>query len=124
MPTGYNGREGYTTEIKTSRSGAYLCAWKYNGCQGKDYRAFNCKINLLLDTCEITIEDIHNKVLREEVFHVHPTEGWETEEVQFTTCLDADCIDKGMAFAFKPLLLKLGLQIEPDSIWAKVRTKY
>lgn len=124
MPTGYNGRDGYTTEIKTSRSGAYLCAWKYNGCHGSEYRAFNCKINLVLNQCELTIEDIHNKVLREEIFHVHPTEGWETEEVQFTTCLDAEHIDKGMAFAFKPLLLKLGLKIEPDSIWAKVRTSY
>lgn len=117
-------RGGFTTEIKTSRSGAYLCAWKYNGCQGEDYRAFNCKINLLLDTCEITIEDIHNKVLREEVFHVHPTNGWDAEVIRFTTCLDAERIDKGMAFAFKPFLLKLGLQIQPDSIWAKVRTKY
>lgn len=124
MPTGYNGREGYTTEIKTSRSGAYLCAWKYNGCHGSEYRAFNCVISIPKNQCQLTIEDIHNKVLREEIFHVHPTEGWEAKEVKFTTCLDADCIDRGMAFAFKPLLLKLGLQIEPDSIWAKVRTKY
>ena len=124
MPAGYQGREGYTTDIKTSRSGAYLCAWKYNGCRGSEYRAFNCVISIPLDQCQLTIEDIHHNVLREENFHVCAREGWDKEEVKFITCLDADCIDKGMAFAFKPLLLKLGLQIEPESIWAKIRTVY
>ena len=117
-------REGYGTDIRTSSDEHHLCAWKYNGCHGKDYRAFNCVIDKELNVCELVIENIKHEVLRKEFFHVQPLHFWPYENPQFITCEDANRIDRGMAFAFKPFLLILGLVIREHSIWATVRTKY
>ena len=105
-----------------------------NGCKGNDLRNFNAVVYKEHGTCVLSITDIKENLLRKAVFHVKiknlRTIVDETgkripfEHIEFTTEPDAENIDLGMAFAFKPILLKLGLQIKEGTIFSRVRTKY
>lgn len=124
----YTTLEATTRDITVKDEPLVRQAWKYNGCVGKDYRKFSVVVYKDTNTCTLSIADMSEVPLHTAAFHVRPVDGeWKpnTEQIApFTTCKDADLIEPGMAFAFKPILLKMGLSVAPDSIFAKVRNKY
>lgn len=98
-------------------------AYLFNGMQGNEYRKFAVVINKLTDRCMLVIEDIGGFILDQRSFHVTPHLGeWDDiARSHFLANDDSNAIGAKMAFAFKPMLLKLGLMLVPGNIFYEVR---
>lgn len=116
----------YEPHIEISEDPVLRTAYLYNGMQGDDYRKFAVIINKLTDRCRLVIEDIGGYIVNERSFHVTPHLGeWNDNPRSFFLANDdSNSIGPTMAFAFKPLLLKLGLLLVPGNIFHEVRKEF
>lgn len=116
----------YEPHIEISEDPVLRTAYLYNGMQGDDYRKFAVIINKLTDRCRLVIEDIGGYIVNERSFHVTPHLGeWNDNPRSFFLANDdSNSIGPTMAFAFKPLLLKLGLLLVPGNIFFEVRKEF
>lgn len=109
----------YLTDDTHMRTGSF-----WNGMGGDEYRRFCIIIDKRTGTCTLFIENIRGEVLNQQAFHVSPFRGsWikGSTTSPFIANDDASTIEPRMAYSFKPLLLKMGLALVPDTIFHEVR---
>lgn len=110
-------------QIRTDDDEMTRSAYMHNGMSGKDYRKFAVVIDKASDRCHLLIEDIKGNVLKQVCFHVTPDQKhcWDSRRSPFYCNDDAFHIGRDTAYAFKPLLEKMGLVVNRCTIFAQVR---
>lgn len=111
-------RHIYITDDKHKRTAALN-----NGCDGEEYRMFSVIIDKATGMCTLFIENIRDELQNQMAFHVSPYRGrWSSGNcTPFVANEDAVTIGPAMAYAFKPLLLKMGMVLVPDSFFYEIR---
>lgn len=101
-------------------------SWNYNGRKGAEFRKFNAIITKADNLCSLSIEDIRGEILRTDAFHVVPDGGlWgKPHDSPFHTADDAERISPQLVFAFKPLLMKMGLKPTPGTLFEQLRKNF
>ena len=111
-------RHVYITDDKRQRT-----ASQSNLQNGEDYRIFSVILDKATGLCTLYIDNIRDEVQNQQAFHVSPVRGrWgEGKNTPFVPNEDAVTIGPAMAFAFKPILLKMGMVLVPGSFFYEIR---
>lgn len=123
MPSAkYAEMGGYPRIVTTDDVHERTMSW-YNNLHYERYRKFSIIINKHDGLCTLFVENIRGEVINQQAFHVSPVRGqWgEEENSPFVPNDDARTIEVGMAYAFKPMLLRLGMKLTPDTFFHEIR---
>ena len=115
-----NGK--YLRTVTTNDADYRTMAWS-NLLQDDEFRMFNIIIDKHDGLCTLFVENLLGEILNQQAFHVSPLRGrWgEEDDYPFVANDDARTITATMAYAFKPMLLSLGMVLVPGSFFYEIR---
>lgn len=115
-----NGK--YLRTVTTNDAEYRTMSWS-NLLQDEEFRMFNIIINKYDGLCTLFVENVRGEILNQQAFHVSPLRGrWGMEDdYPFVANDDARTITSTMAYAFKPMLLSLGMVLVPGSHFYEIR---
>ena len=115
-----NGK--YIRTVTTNDADLRTMSWS-NTLHDENYRKFCIIIDKHDGLCTLFIENVLGEILNQQAFHVSPLRGrWgEEDDYPFVANDDARTIAPTMAYAFKPMLLNLGMVLVPGSFFYEIR---
>ena len=112
----------YVRTLLTNDEDERTLSWS-NCLHDERYRKFSIIINKHDGQCTLIVENIRDEVLNQQGFHVSPFRGrWgEEENSPFVANDDAWTIAPAMAYAFKPMLLNMGMMMVQGDFFSGIR---